>query len=222
MKIEEAYLKFIQKVNKNYTNDNIAVDKGRFVFIVNEVSNKFVEWIYEKGNEDDIRDIQQLLVKDKQLKLKGKLLNHQDFTLPENYFNFSNIQVYASTKSCKNQKLTTWEVKNANLEELLVDNDNKPSFKFRETFYDIANNSVNIYVDGFDISKVYLSYYRYPIKIDIEGYIKLDGTPSTNIDPEFDDRIVDRILTAAAKEFDINDENLQKYQFDKDRLFSKI
>lgn len=222
MNVNEAYLKFIQKVNKNYTNDNIVVDRGRFVLLFNEVQNKFVEWVLEKRNEDDIRDIQLLLVPDKKLTFKEKILNHQDFELPDNFFSFSNIQIFAKNKDCSNAKLFSYEVKSENKEELLRDINNKPSFKYRETFYTIGANTMNVYVDDFDITKVYLTYYRYPKQIDIEGYIKIDKSQSSSVDPEFDDKIVDRILSACAKEFNINDENLQKIQFDKDRIFSRI
>lgn len=222
MNIETAYLKFVEKVNKNYTNDNISVDRGRFIAIYNEESNNFVEWLLEKRNEDEIRDIQLLLVNDKSLVLKGKTLNHQDFTLPSDYFNFSNIQALASTDVCKNKNILLHEIKSENREELLFDDNNKPSFKARESFYMFSNNTVNIYTDDFDISKVYLTYYRYPKQVDIQGYVRDDNTASVNIDPEFDDKIVNRILTACSKAFNINNDNLQRTQFDKDRLHSKI
>lgn len=222
MDIGTAYLKFVEKVNKNYTNDNISVDRGRFITIYNEESNKFVEWLLEKRNEDEIRDIQLLLVNDKSLVLKGKTLNHQDFTLPSDYFNFSNIQALASTNDCKDKKLLLTEIKSENREELLHDEFNKPSFKYRESFYMFSNNTVNIYTDDFDISKVYLTYYRYPKQVDIEGYTRDDNTTSTNIDPEFDDKVVNRILTACSKAFNINNDNLQRMLIDRDRLYSKI
>lgn len=222
MTINEAYLKFLEKINKNYTNDNLSGDRGRFISIFNEVQNKFVEWVLEKRNEDDIRDIQKLLKYDSRLKLKQKVLNHQDFELPIDFFSFSNIQAYASNDSCKDKKLFLFEIKQENREELLQDEFNKPSFKYRESFYSFGSDDVKIYVDDFDISKVYLTYYRYPKQVDIEGYIKEDGTFSVNIDPELDDKIVDRILTACSKDFNINSENLQRVQFDKDRIFTEI
>ncbi len=222
MNIDNAYLKFLEKINKNYTNDNLSGDKGRFISIYNEVQNKFVEWVLEKRNEDDIREIQKLLTYDKKLKLKDKLLNHQDFELPKDFFSFSNIQAFASNSSCKNKKIYLFEIKQEDVQELLQDEFNKPSFKYRETFYSFGSDKVEIYVDDFDISKVFLTYYRYPVQVDIEGYIKEDGSASTSINPEFDDKIVDRILSACAKEFNINSENLQKVQFDKDRIFTEI
>lgn len=219
---EQAYLKFIQKVNKNFTNDNISVDRGRFVLIFNEVQNRFVEWILEKRNSDDIRDIQLLLEKDVKLSKDAKILNHQDFKLPDDYFSFVNLQVFAKSGSCGTSKIGVHEVKSENVEELLIDENNKPSFEFRETFYTISGDTVDIYTDNFDISKAYLTYYRYPKQIDLEGYINIEGKTSTSINPEFEDRIVDRILNAAAKDFDINNENFNKSQFDNQRIFSKI
>ena len=35
MTIQETYLRFLNKVNKNFINDNISVDKGRFIILFN-------------------------------------------------------------------------------------------------------------------------------------------------------------------------------------------
>lgn len=223
MNIEQAYLKFLEKVNKNFTNDNIEVDRGRFIMIFNEAQNKIVEWILEKRNEDEIRYIQKLLIYDKKLELNNKILNHENFSLPKDFFSFSNVQVYADSGSCKSDKLYAFEIKQENIEELLQDEFNKPSFEYRETFYSIGSDSINIYtLNEFTIGKVFLTYYRYPIQVDIEGYLKDDGKYSINVNPEFDDKLVDRILTNCAKEFSVNNDNLDKYQVEKDRIYSKI
>ena len=50
MNINETYLKFLNKVNKNFINDNISVDKGRFVIIFNEAQNKYVDWVVSQNN----------------------------------------------------------------------------------------------------------------------------------------------------------------------------
>lgn len=221
MDINEVYLKFLEKVNKNFTNDNISVDKTRFVFIFNESQNKFVEWILEKRNEDDIRDIQKLLVYDKDLSFKDKTINQYNFDLPSNFFSFSNLQVFANKGNCKNKRLEVFEVKTENKFTLLEDENNKPSFSARETFYTLGSDCVNIFYEDFEIHKAFLTYYRYPKKIDIEGYIRLDNTASISIDAEFDEKIVDRIISIAAKEFNRNSENFQKIQFDKDNIISK-
>ena len=221
MNINKIYLKFLQKVNKNFTNDNISVDKGRFIFIFNEATNKFIEWCLEKRNEDDIREIQKLLVNDFKINLKYTNINSESFSLPENYFSFSSIQVFANKDGCKNQKLDTFEIKSENKEEVLNDEFNKPDFKYRETCYIISNDTVTIFTDKFNISKAFLTYYKYPVQVDIEGYIKLDGSLSTNIDSEFDEKVVDRIISIAAKDFNINDDNMNRFTVDKDRINSR-
>jgi len=222
MSPNNIYIKFLQKVNKNYTNDNISVDKGRFILLYNEAQNKFIEWVLEKRNEDDIRDIQNLVVTDKKLDINSAGDINDSFKLPKNYFSFINVNVKATKNKCKNTNINSFEVKGENLNELLNDFNNKPSFLFRETFYTFGNNNIIIYKDDFDISKVFMSYYRYPQSIDINGYIKIDGSTSTDVDSEFDDRITDRIISLCAKDFNSNNDNLERYQVDKDRIVSKI
>lgn len=222
MTIEQAYLTFLQEVNRNSTEDNIDVDKSRFVLIFNKIQSKYVEWVLEKRNEDELRDIQKLLILDKPL-LKGKVKeNHKDFPLPKDYFNHSSLQVFGTKSNCKDIKIHSFEIKNDNVDEYLADCFNEPSFEYRETFYTLSSNTVSIYFSKFDITKVNLSYYRYPVQVDIVGYINLDEQQSTNINPEFSDRIVNRIITAMSKDFSATSEEYNKYQADKDRLFSKI
>lgn len=222
MTIEQAYLTFLQEVNKNGTEDNIDVDRSRFVLSFNKIQNKYVEWILEKRNEDDLRDIQNLLVLDKKL-TEGQIEeNHKDFPLPENYFDHSSLQVFASKSKCRDIKLFSFEIKNDNSDEYLADRFNEPSFEYRETFYTLSSNKVAVYFSDFDITKVKLAYYRYPIKVDINGYINLEGEQSIDINPEFSDRVVNRIITAMAKDYSGINEEYNKYQADKDRLFSKI
>ena len=222
MTINEAYITFLQLVNRNLTNDNISVDKPRFILLFNRISKAYVEWILEKSNEDDLRDIQKLLVLDMPLIKNSDKENHSDFKLPEDYLNLSNIQVYSSKESCKNKKIQVFEVKNQDVEELISDEFNKPSFAFRESFYTIASDNASIYKTDFSIDKVLLSYYRYPLEVDIEGYINLEGKSSTNIDPELDDKIVNKILLACSKDYNLNNSDFSKYQFEKDRLFNEI
>ena len=55
MNIGTAYLKFLEKVNKNYTNDNISVDVGRFVSLFNAKQIRFLEYVLEKRNEENLK-----------------------------------------------------------------------------------------------------------------------------------------------------------------------
>lgn len=222
MKIDHAYLQFINLVNRNLTNNNVNVDKARFVLLYNDISKRYVEWILEKRNEDVIRYIAPLLTLNKKLAKVGETISHDSYKLPTDFFDLSNVQVYASKGSCINQRLHTFEVKGEDIEELLADENNKPSFGFRETFYLLSGGSISVYKSDFDISKVTTSYYRYPREVDIEGYYKEDGKASKNIDPDLDDKVVGRILLAMSKEFSAINGDAQKYQLDKDRLFTEV
>lgn len=220
MNANEVYVKLLAKVNENFTNDNIALDKSRAYLHINEAQNKYIEWIYQKKNDDSLNDIQRLLVDDKKLVFKNTHLQHSNYDLPKDFFKFSNLTVLATKDKCENKKIMPIEIKDENKHLLEFDYNNKPSFEYRETFYNLSNNSVKIYFDDFDISRVYLSYYRKPKIINFEGYVMPDGAPSTNSDPEWEDRIMDRIISIAAKDFNAV-MGRQTIDIDKDRIISK-
>lgn len=222
MKIEDAYLQFVNLVNRNATNNNLSVDKPRFIMMYNDITNRYIEWILEKRNEDQIRYISPLLKKGKSLTKASTEEIYDTFELPSDYFDLSNLQVYAKTSSCGEVRLKTWEVKDDDTEEVFFDNDNEPSLVHRETFYTTADGKVVVYKKDFQLTKALLSYYRYPIQVDIEGYTHADGTQSQNVDPELDDKVVGRILLAMSKEFSAINNDVNSYQIDNDRLFSPI
>ena len=127
MKIDEAYLQFVNLVNRNLTNNNLSVDKPRFIIIFNDIQNRYLEWILEKRNEDAIRYVSPLLVLDKKLPKVSSNTRHDDFKLPDDYFDLSNLNVFASNSSCNNVELKCWEIKNEDLEESYNDKYNEPS-----------------------------------------------------------------------------------------------
>ena len=222
MNIQEAYINFLTIVNRNLTNNNADVDEARFIISFNSTQVKYLEWILNKRNEDQIRYASTLL-KDSNLKLKDKLDNKNLYSLPEDYFDFSNLRVKAGDKKCKDVDLHTFEVKTEDLQELLNDKFNEPSLKYRETFYHLSGKeSLSVYKKGFEVSDVILSYYKYPDKVDIEGYIHIDGTKSKNIDPVWDSKATYRILTAMAKQYAANINDPNKYEISNRQLFSTI
>lgn len=222
MTIEQAFIQFLALVNRNATNNKVNVDKPRFVLLFNDMQRRYVEWILEKRNSDTIRYLQKILINEFPLVVQSTVTTFSKFTLPQNYFDFSNISVYASTECCGKRRLSTFEAKSENREELLVDVNNNPTFEFEETFYYFSEDSIVIYRDGFNIDSVLLTYYRYPLQVDIAGYINLNNAASTSINPEFDDKVVNRVLIAMAKEFSAINSDTDAYQLDKDRLFTEV
>lgn len=221
MKSKEAYQKFLTIVNRNATNNRVNVDKGRFVLLFNTESLGFCRNRLDKRNEDSIRDIQALLVAEAPLSLKSKKEEaYTSFELPKDYFDFANMYAIAKKDCCEEIKIKVNEVKSEDKEEREEDAHNRPSFEWRETHAFLSENSVLIFKTDFEITGANLTYYRYPVKIDVEGYKKADGTASSDIDPEFDDKVVEEILLLSAKAFAGNNGDNQDYSLNKDRLFN--
>lgn len=220
MNPELIYQKILDKTNKNLNNGSIAMDRERAVVIFNEEMNKFVEWSLQKRNTYDIHDIQ-ILLNTKKLELKEETIEFSSFKLPEKFFAFSNVNIKASSNGCTDNLLPV-EIKSENIQEVLFDEYNEPSFEFRETPYTIRDNSIVVFKKDFKVEDVQAIYYRYPRQFNIEGYIDEKNQASFNSEPEFDDRIVDRIISMVATSFDINNENLNKLQADINRTASKF
>jgi len=219
---ELVYQRMLEKTNKNLNNGSISLDRARAVSLYREEESKFIEWSLQKRNTFDIQDIQ-ILLNTKNLKLKEENNNYSSFSLPnkDTFFAFSNVKIKASSKGCSDFLLPV-EVKSENIEEILFDVNNEPSFLYRETPYTIRDNSIVVFKKDFKVDNVELVFYRYPKKFDLEGYVDEEGKNSFSSAPEFDDKIVNRILSMVATSFDINNENLNKAQLDANRVASKF
>lgn len=215
MTIDQAYFEFVQLVNRNATNNNANIDKPRFVHLYNSVQTKYVEWILEKRNDDTIRYVSPLLVKGKELAKTGKGDQYDIFELPTDFFDVSSLQAYVG--ACK---FRTFEIKDDDVEELYHDANHQPSLIYEETFYHTASNSVFIYTKDFEVTRATLSYYREPKEVDMSGYKKIDGSQSTTVHPELQDKAIGRILLAMAKQFSANNNDGAAYQLTKDQLFT--
>lgn len=209
--IEQAFIKYKNKVDKNITNDQASTDRGRFVLLFNETQNKFIEFHLQQRGVDDIRYIQNFLVLDKNIASTSKTQDHYNFPLPKDYLDTSDVRAFASNDKCKNIKLNLWEIQVENLSELIQDEFNKPSFKWRESFYTINSNALSVYVDDFSIDNVLLNYYRYPNQISLIDPIDPESDFNESIKIEWDDKALDRIISMCAGEFDINQNN-PRYQ----------
>ena len=222
MTIQEAYLRSLQKNEQNLANGGIKLDPGRFVLLFNEAQDRLIRYYLNRKDDETIRSIQTLLVYWKSL----NKVNHIDdpestsFSLPDDYLWFSNIKGSFSYNGCEVGDFVMWEAKNENVHELLGDDNNRPSFDYRETFYTIGDGKVVVYEDGFRTDEVRMTYYRNPVRVDLAGYINAAGERSTDIDPELPDPLVEEILDMVAKQFNLNENELQRYRFDKDNVAS--
>lgn len=209
---EEAYQKTLLKVEKNITNDNSSLDRGRWVLIFNEAQNKFIESHLQNRGVDDIRYIERFLILDKNIPYISKTEDFYNFSLPNNYLDLASVRAVISTNSCKNQIAFLTEVIAENLNEKLQDEYYKPSFKWRESIFTVNSNTISVYTLGdFSVDKILLSYYRYPNQARLLDIDNPDSKLDNTIELEWDDKALDRIISIIATEFDINESD-QRFQ----------
>lgn len=221
MTTEQAYIKFLLKVNDNFENSSVAGDRGRFVVVFNEAQNKMIEYILDNKKNDEIRYIQQILVLNHKIQKTSSVEYADTFELPKNYFDLSSAYTKASNKTCKDQKINLYEIKDDNKVEILQDEFNKPSFIAREAPFSISSNKLHVYKDCFSNDELFISYYRYPVQI----RTVVEDDPESKFDeefaPEFDDKFLDRVISMAASLFEGNSSD-PKYQIDMQRALQKI
>lgn len=193
METYKLYEKLMLKLDATGS-QNIAVDNSRAVIALNEAQNRMVEFFLSTKQDDNLRYIQKLL-KSQEIERTSEEKLTNNFSLPDDYFDFSSIVGYGSTEKCKGKKFHLYEIKNQNKDEILNDEFNKPSFLYRESPYYISEDSVKIFVDDFKMDKVLLDYYRYPVQLRLID----EDNPESDFDEgfqiEFDDKLIDRIVS---------------------------
>lgn len=224
MRIEDCYLKSLQKAEENATNGGIKMDRARFIQMFNSEQIRLVRSFLDLRNDNRIKHIQRLMVYSKELERKSSFDKPKSvsFSFPDNYLEFVNVDGIFTKGECEATDFAMWETKNEDIQELIADEFNKPTFEYRETFYTIGEDSVRVYVSDFDVKSLNMTYYRYPKNVDIEGYVKYDGTQSTSIDPELDDRLVEQILNMIEKQFGLNESEYNRYALDADNVRMKL
>lgn len=210
MIVQDIILKIEQRLNKKSTHDydNVpifeqieAYNKGTLNVILRLYG---LNNIYKTGVESTrkrIEDLKFLINKDP---LKLKVIKKDGYYLtenmPDNYLLYVRSFSTAKSKSCPYKKINNYLGEESNINTLLGNENTNPNFEWGETIVTLADHAIKIYTeDKFDIINVYLTYIRYPRKIDIEGYIKADGSNSTNIDPDLPDYIVEMCIDEAVR-----------------------
>lgn len=115
-----------------------------------------------------------------------------------------NAYILADKGNCKNRILDIIEiVKQGDLRMKLISPHTAPSFLYQETLMMISSDIFYVYGDSsnsFTITDMYISYLRYPVNMDVAGYIHLDGTSSTNVNCELDMYLMNELVDLAVEE----------------------
>lgn len=220
MTIEEAYIKFSVKLNKNLNSNNVTADPARFVLTFNEnISKRIIDILENHNNDKGLREIQAFLTTTK-LSPENKTDTEVYFKLPTDYLDYSSGEATAESKECGKARIDVREIKDANYSEKAWDEFLKPSFDFRETSFVLTNNKVKVFKEGFDVTELTVNYYRYPKQVDIAGYTKIDGTQSTSVNPEGDNRFLDKVISLTVEDFQRNYQDQLGVQLSKDRIIN--
>lgn len=222
METQKVYEKLLVKLDGVGTN-NIAVDRQRAVLMINESQNKWVEHILSPVKRDEnIRYVQKLLT-DKTIIVGPRVSELYDkLPFPDNYFEFSSVIGFASKDNCENVKINLFEIKDQDKDQILQDEFNKPSFLYREAPFVVSDDSLKIYtLSEFKLNKIVLNYYRYPVQIRQVDEEDPESPFNENYQIEFDDKIVDRIISNAVAELQANVKD-EAYQLNKQRTIQKL
>lgn len=213
MNFEESYQKYLMLTQSNGTTDKLSTSKSEFAVKYNIAQNKVIEWFIENNSSDENRYLQSI----KELYVDMVFLKKEDFytefKIPDNYFDFIDLRITATNGKCKNELLRSREVKLENVSNFIIDPFLNPSFKYRETFFTIAENSIQVYRKNFEIEKSKITYYRYPVQIELEN----PDNPESNFKEgtlDFDDKLLNRIifLTASLHELSADDPKYQAFK----------
>lgn len=219
MNSREIYKRFLLKINKNDTNDGISILPSLFVLIFN---NERFRWLgeYLKNNGDNIKldRLDGLLESDVPLVQFQVGDGWVEYTLPDNFYRHSSSYALVNKGNCTNIPFFYFEKKSLGFSANLADDSTKAHFEYEEGPCLFTNGKVKVYTDDFIIVKLLTSFYRVPNAIDIEGYTKIDGSASTNIDSELSDDNVDEIINRVAMEVIREYQDDDAAQFAKDRI----
>ena len=216
---EDVYDRFILKAEKNSVNDGISTDKRRFVELYNEHQIRYLEYIYDKKNEDDFRYIESLLVLNKKLINAKADTDMTSFEFPKNYFDFSSAYALGSKGKCLNKKIDLfYEIKDIERNFYMSDEFVKPSFEYREAPYTIGSGRVNVFHGDMAVNSLILSYYRYPQPLRLQNPDNPESDFDNSIKVDFDEKSINKIISASVAGFDINN-NSDRWQIN--NIFAK-
>ena len=230
--VDSLLYKIDQRLNKLSTNDHQQIQLEDKILALNEAQIKLIKQkldggvtntglgmdAFKKRYEDLQKFVEAYENHPLPLTLKNPELNKWTTSLVDikpAYMFYVDSYVLADKGRCKNRKIWINRdlAKHGDLQFCLNNDHYKPSFEYQETFNFISSDEIAIFTDGtFTPTALYLSYLRYPKYIDKEGYIKLDGQPSTDQDCELKNYLEDELLDLTVQNLAMYTENQSAVQ----------
>lgn len=230
--VDSLLYKIDQRLNKLSTNDHQQIQLEDKILALNEAQIKLIKQKVDGFStvsglgldsfKKRYEDLQSLVVtynhRPLSLTLKNNTTNqwfanlHQ---LSPKYMFYIDSYITADKEECKNRVLWINRdlAKHGDLQFILNNEHYKPSFEYQETFNFLSSDEISVFTDGtFTPKQVFISYMRYPIYIDKEGYVKFDGTNSINQDCELETYLEDELLDLTVQNLAMYTENMSAVQ----------
>lgn len=226
MKPQTAVIKLRLRLNKSHSSDYDNILDWAAVEAINKAAIEYTRRNLKGNNpqkesaEETLSTLEDLNFLLTPITLKGRnnKLFFESSPLPSNYLRYSRIIPMGNNGKCFNQQFKPMLVEEANIPEMLMDWSFKPDFEWRHVLMTRVGQKIRIYTnEDFIVDDINLLYYRYPKKMDIEGYTHEDGTDSTNVDLEFKDDIAEIIIDEAAAIIAGDIESINQAQITKER-----
>lgn len=224
IKIDERFNKLSTQEHQSIPTENkiLALNEGQLKLIKRKLNSNNALKAGFDGNDKRHQDLQVLIEPAEKHPLtpkeQNKTLNRWSVPLkdlkPSFLFHVSSYLV-ADKEECKNRVVWINDALSGHgsIHRLLQNANYTPSFEYQETFGELSSDELGFYTDGtFTPKKVYISYLRYPKKIDYEGYEHLDGTDSITQDCELPEYLEDELLDIVVADLSLYTENIGSYQ----------
>lgn len=215
--------KVLLRLNKLYSQDYNDID----LYKLEEAANKAVDDVVRrliKGNNqkregdeetssriDDIAVLlksKPLVIKDNGIFTEGKI--------PDDYRYYKRLTPIVSKESCKDIRIKSSFLEEANVDDFLIDYSSQPSFDFEETFHTQVGKVFRIYHNNdFNIDEVILLYYRNP------KYLGLESEDKTTV-WEFKEDLCEVFVDEAVKIIAGDTENVIQHQLADKRINQNI
>jgi hypothetical protein len=230
--VDSLLYKIDQKLNKLSTNEHQQIQLEDKILALNEAQIKLIKQkvdgfsVVSGMGLDSFKkryeDLQRLVINYSENGLNLELKNptiHQWYTkldqITPKYMFYIDSYILADKGKCKDRIIWINRdlAKHGDLSLLLNNVHYKPSFEYQETFNFLSSDEISIFTDGtFTPSKIYISYMRYPIYIDKTGYVKFDGTDSTDVDCELEAYLEDELVDLTVQNLAMYTENQSAVQ----------
>jgi len=233
--VDSLLYKIDQKLNKLSTNEHqqinledkiLALNEGQIKLIKQKVDGfSTVSGLGLDAFKKRYEDLQSLVItynhQPLSLTLKNAELSQWFADIHElipTYMFYIDSYILADKGPCTDRKIWINRdlAKHGDLQFLLNNTHYRPSFEYQETFCLLSTDEISIFTDGtFTPTSINISYMRYPQYIDKAGYVRFDGTNSTDVDCELELYLEDELL-------DITVQNLAMYTENQSAVQSSV